>query len=920
MQGTAQYPFAQNNSVFVRKDAKLEVYADATINGNLTFDESTKSVDVSLWKTHSVPDGGYPLEGWFYPYSGNWNVTSLDGYTVFTTTVGSKNRRTNNGDYAVHVTGNLTISKDADETDSYGSVLVRVKPTLEALAGVGDTTGTITNIGDRFKVIGAAGTFNNDPVPFVTVYNSIYGFRIPRENADTNGITVELRHNVDQLYLQEWRFTDRGYGDQFGLGNGHNFEIAIFYDCSSTRKDTRGNFLDDDGNVIIPRAYFGSYYDGIESTMDQTNIFDENSKVWFTPYYNEDSSGIINVSNDITFKAFFSYASDDKGNSRPAIILQGTSYKPEVKLVAALARLGWYPDGSGTTLQLTDSDAAVNSYYVVPAYKVYTFTRAGSSSSSDDPIQQSTAAVTITSGDVLVDGEGSSVTFVVEGMRQRTGTQSALPTLVNGAYVYLNGAAEDEYVMKDSGGQDTRVNNVKVVLFDGAVYAPGVGSHDITDFTTTQTDSGTLFTVSESALRGTGTKYAATKQLAVLATKVDTGKQIMTDLVSVTLLSSTAGRTSLAADSLNSRVTIGDSAQQFFYDINYSDLNIGVASADAIQLLPYNFPSWLKFDGKGDIISYTIDPTAIPASAVGTKTYNVLAYVGDDATSNTHARLYTFTVTVNAAEVSRLTVSPASLTLSTTGESETIQFTVSNATSATRGFTIYNLDNAPSTLLSSYRLNIVGNDSARVTANSEGVSAGTYRYHVEYDAILSADFRVVVELPPSASLTIDVAEDYPSGFESSPIEGYTYRTVLSAAAADFSGDVPAINWSLDTGNMASELYGYQSGDYYVVEGIAKRQVVDDENVEQTFTVNAKAGDVSAEPFTTTFTVEEDANEEVTYPNVGDITFTGSSEAVTTGYRAMFPVRTTTTTELVTLPGWLKPVYEGDPEDLSLIHI
>lgn len=1017
--GTDNYSFAKNNSVLVKQDGKLEFPFGAKINGNLTLEASTgvQTTDpndpqgVMAWYEDDdqpsdpagvLPNMDYPREEYFSPYfpidydadgvadrfSGNkklaegvwnhgwWDNARLNTFTVLTTRLTKETRVDNNGGtYAVTVEGTLALSGDTALTNPNtpaamypGKVMVRVKPDLDILDASDETVGTLTNGGQRFKVVGKeTGAKTND---FVPVYNAIYGFRIPREraNADTTGgVVFELRRNVGQLTLRNWEFTEDGYGDEFGLPNGHNFKIRIYYDQKGTipantdtwnyqlgraTNDGVNDDFDDDGLVTYFGEYptYKDYRGGVEHTTGQENVLDEGT-VWYAEggSLQENKPGRAYVSRDIQFTARLirEAVTDRNGNTHAGYIeLVGTSYQEIVKLPKiAIARNNIRPFevlqnveiGQGVALDPIKSfpfwpaSPALYSMYVVPSYKQYTFARNGVTIPADNEADMSNVTPRTEGSTSFIEGSDASVTFVVPGMWKAPNAATSAPVLTENGYVWNYGASnEDMYYMKDSNGRDVRVNNLVLRVYKG-LAALAASEEDYTDYPAESFDievtaDGAVITAPASVL-GTAEQFSNTRQVSLRGKRADETGTIYTNPLTYTLFAASTGESSHAED-LDLTITSGDgTGTQRHFAIDYSDL--GVTNGNNIHLLAYNLPSWITLDGlNGDIISYTVTGTP---DAIGTFTYSVLAYDSSTGAS----KEYTFTVTVNPVEVPTLTATSATVSA---GKSTTVTLTVTGGDDDTRRtFAIKPLGgNSPTNIFDmTSGINITGNGTATLNVTTvKTQTPGTFKYSASESGSsgLYAEFSVTVREPDRATVTIDsyTIEGYENELDGELTENYTYHAAFTATLSDFEGDLPEVEWSIESTDMNCVLYTLQSMDYpededpvslFIVEGVAKRNIRSGEDVAQLLKVSARAGTVEVEEPTeieVTVVADENVTEGyVTYPNSKDITFTGDSNAVTTGYRAMFPANTIASASDVTLPLWLAPVLNDDEDVIGV---
>ena len=948
--GAEYYPVANNNSIMVRHDAKLEIDRGAVVGGHLTFEPSSgtfsPAIDVATLDPDGVLNHGitnayrafrfashyitilcpvhanlitqesieeirllneYPAdedfisdEGWYdgangfvngfaFTYNGRINGPTInstldyplkgfmDNYTAFTTQVGARNRWDNEaGEYAVTVKGDLTLARD--EFAGYsgrGQVFVRVKPDLTAY-----DTHEFTTIAKRFKVIGAeAGEGGNYTSDFVTPYNRFFLFRIPSDKTDTHGVTVENRDEIALVTLGDWYFM-RG-GDDFGLGYGHDFTIRVPFKIMYRDEEvTIQREVDENNDVryvlglgtekylIQGCPVFFTYDEGMASSVE--NVSDITALTTLATIV--DNGNRKYVSDDITVNAEFEVVEDEQ-----FIRLIGTSYSGEkpVKVRLALYLVN-VTSGKATWLD-----------GVVPAFRELTLVREGVT--PPDTGTQFSSAKTEAVGDtdftVSADAEAS---FKVEGVRRATyETNTSTPELVNGTYQWNVKAETGTYYMYDAQGKEARVTDLVVVRYDGDYLKRTATATEIDEgFTLTVNTEGAIVSLPVKLLGTTGSAFNAEKGLALKAKRIDSTGEIITVPVAFTLHSEVAEADRIAAPELDNIVSKGGKSVQGVYDIDPGVFGENVNPND-IKLIPYGLPSWLGFYGNGGTISYQTGNL----SGVEAKTYDfqVLAYVGDNATTSPH-KLYTFQITVmdpvepHIEPVDDVTIN----VLVGATETATLTFVSDDATVVTWSFTP---EGIPGLLTGS-----VSGNTYTLTANAAGVAAGSYEYTVNVnDGAYSRKVTVVVS-EPEFEITVDS-----NGFDSSPIDGRTYTAVFSAAGA--KADVV---WELTDGTQ-NKLYSYTAGGKFYVEGVAKHaQDSDGNDIEQTFTVKATAGEAAAGPVEVSFTVEAE-DEDIAAAAKSLEPAAGSHDAVDAAYVVNFEPGVTADAASVYLPGWLTTI-------------
>ena len=862
--GNGEYfPLAHKNSLYAEGDVKLEITRGATIDGHLTFAGSTNPVPA--WDDDFI-DGIYPKDYWFND-AGIINDDALQNYSSFTTQIGKRNRVTNEGgEYSVNVTGDITLSKDAFGVYP-GNIMVRAKPDLDIFDGYGFTT-----IGERFKMLGTTEDRNYED-GFATVNNPIFRFRIPSANADPNGVTVEERKELAILTLGSGSFI-RG-GEEFGLGDGHNFAIKIPFKVIyrgeeitlNTQADgnTTRYYIDLDGvkHTFRLRPYFATYSDG--SQWRVSNVLDETAL----------SETLVR--DDITLRAEV-----DVTFGEQYIRLIGTSYTGDNPVDVQLALIATAILG-GSRVDFADD--------VVPGFKIYTFIREGVTPPAQG-LQWSTAETEAVDETDFTVGRAATVKFKVDGVRKATYETAAAPVYTENGYVWNDGTITTDYFMPDANSREAKVGTIDAVLFDGDYLSRTTKSSDITgDFTITPDGNGVIVSLSSTLLGNTGTKFDAIKGVSIKGVRSDGYGTIITVPVNFTLHAAMSPDDTIPATTLNNTVVINGDSVSGVYDIPED-----VLSRD-VHLLGYDLPDWLGFYGNGSTIAYqTGDLTGVEP---GTYDFSILAYEGDNALTSNH-KLYTFRINVVALH---LEVAPT--TTMTIPEEGTVKVSVVYGDEdEVRNWTVTAIDDAPKFAAMSGK--VTGNGTIELKLATADLAEGTYNYTIAVGT-LKAEFAVLVKKPDFE--IVEVSNNFDGA-----IAGRTYTAIFQVKG--YEGEIA---WSFESEDVTSEIYTVESGDMFIVEGIARRNydTTEDEDIEQKFILSVTdTVRTGADPFEFGVTVyEEDEDLDPPYAELAPTT--GSHDVVAEGYTVEFPSRITVANDEDSLfmPLWLKPMLDRDGENV-----
>ena len=562
------------------------------------------------------------------------------GVTFFQTSVTKNNK--NDGTYAVKVAKKLTLPKTAN------SVGILANADGNAFA---DATATY---GIRFKVIGStAEVMSGDAKSFFMV-SPDEGVAFQKYTDDKNGVTVELKDELLVLGL-DGSYTFETDSTDFGASGGTAFVIKVPYTVKyagnyvATPKsgDTRIiNGVSEFYGLGELQVEFGTMEDDEFKSTDVGEYSDSKVSVKATVYYAESAT-----------------ATTENILAAQYINLSGTAYDPNVTLAM---KISW-----------TNSSAKTPS----AAYQ-YTFSNKGSASQTDDGEEISDTEAEVSGDNEFTVGEDENFEFTITGMRRPTSTTTATPVLVNRVYVWRVMAVDGNWMMKDADGNWVEVDpaTIRLKVTEGT-EKDYIGSEDLT---LTPVDNDTvLVSVPISKLGGTDGKARAEKTIALVAAAKYEAKTLISDPVTVVLLSSVSADKTVPVDLLTKTVTIGEvsSSDEPFYDITETDISGDVKFLDPTLADGSKVPEWFNWTGANRTLSYTIDPELL--SEAGTYAFSVLAYSGTGTFEDAYKVMYTFTITVNGGsepEKFAITASETAASMKV-GDSKDITFTPANAAS-----------------------------------------------------------------------------------------------------------------------------------------------------------------------------------------------------------------------------------------------
>lgn len=604
---TGEYPIAKKNSLLAGQNVKLEISGGATIDGNLTFEGSTSSLTINY------ADDKYPQSSWL-----NTSPDKLANYSIFTTLVGKNNRVNGGNEYAVKVTGNITLSRDnvKGSTEYYpGRLLVWAKPDLNALDGT-----TITTL-QRFKVLGTTnGTYTSD---FATVKDNVFDFRV--DPTDTKGVTVEVRKDFAVLKLGDCEFEKVSEGS---AAEGKEFIINIPYTLTYHNEVIDISEETEAPNTVTTRFY---YY-----TINGAKLYVNTSNL--VPYFYKYEEGEeIAITDNVYDESKYSSTLSQPGVllqtnidlAKQVITITGTSYSDDVTAYISLR----YKESSDTTY----NPSRVS---VFPAYQEYNF-------NTDKTSPWSKSEADADNGVTFFENDTGNITIKVNDMREAVYTTGSLPSLVNGVYVWNNGTTTKTYAMLDENGDEVQVRDLKIRRYNGD-YLEGAATtdDDLDDDNISASGSVVTITVPVSVLGTTGGTFEAVRSLAIVGTRVDGKGELVTQPIKYYLYAVGASTDKTSIPQLDQTVTIGLEAKGRSIFIKPDAI-----SGDIKQIV-LNVPKGVTYTGTGDVIAYEIGDTS--GLVKGNYTVNVIAYVGDNSTSSTH-KLYTFTINVKDKDAAGLT-------------------------------------------------------------------------------------------------------------------------------------------------------------------------------------------------------------------------------------------------------------------------
>ena len=774
------YPAAKNNSLLVNSDAKLEIDKGGIINGNLKFIAGTNPLSSVVGKWIIIDTIFTNNDGWYSSEAG--------GYTAFATHVGSENRRTGStGEFAVKVTGNIvfddsnipnvgtTVEADGGKTqiEEGGFVVFRTQADPTAF----DSSMTTTR-GQRFMLLGTTGTGTtcdltwNDEFTAIAsgdeyildaflsnvqpAYETKFVFHPTSPKympTDVKGIIFESDNELAIIELGEASFLEGG--SDFGMGDGYNFTVKIPFTVSvqGEQVDLKKEYTTGGYNYYIDSGAYKWYFKPYVAFLK----FD-------SKYYTRDNVPDFDTLQQLSSSDIVASMTFDFSGTEPYIKIVGTSYSG-TKAVPISAALYFEENASqDSTLKMINA--------VIPGFRDYSLIRDGSAHGD----QYSTAAVTALSYVDITEGSSGNVSFTVSNF-WKASTNSSLPTLIDGKYVWDNGADTGTYNMPDASGKSVTVSDVVLILYNGSSTSAAQTVLD-SGFTITSSGTSSTVTLPITSLGTTGGTFDAIKMLAVRATRTEGTGNITTQPVSFTLHSANYASGSVDVSALTRTVRANETTSAD-YVIPASDLT------GSISYIPYNVPSWLNLTTTGNTISYTT--SSLQGVTLGKYDVSVLAYSGENSTSSPH-KLYTFSITVTApAPVSndfslRASSNLVAINLPSSAVVNLTPVRLSGSVryTADRPWVTFSGDVATfaPTVPGSYDVTITATDTGRTTNNTATVSISV---RVTAVFALNAPATAAITLPNSATISLNPAN---------ALGSVSYRS--SHSWVTFSGDVATL--------------------------------------------------------------------------------------------------------------------------------
>ena len=406
-------PLATNNSLLVKKNAKLEIARGGKINGNLAFEPSglemldlnadgdgtdDGELEAGVWPEYSR-NHPYPADEDFHDTEhGGWYTQYINRYTTFATQVGKKNRYTSEtgGVYSVQVTGDIKLSGDNGYGGGNSVVVMRVKPDIDIFDGIFEPPYGIheggTVVGQAFKMLGRAegtnGAFVDD---FAVASNPKFQFFVTGKGADTNGVSVENRTELAILELGDYSFLSDPAN--FGVGGAREFSIKIPF--TVTIRGYKFN-VEEETSEVNGQTYRyievkddalgmgkGKYYFAVRPEFiyyedgEESDEVGNNSEVDTDDYYLNENFAEY-VSNDVTGRL-----EPDIRDDEQYLRFIGTSKTTFDKTTPIRIKLDFVnitnanlPLGMANTFSLLNGS--------VPAYRTYEFSRTGGGNGGSD--------------------------------------------------------------------------------------------------------------------------------------------------------------------------------------------------------------------------------------------------------------------------------------------------------------------------------------------------------------------------------------------------------------------------------------------------------------------------------------------------------------------------------------------------------
>ena len=450
----------------------------------------------------------------------------------------------------------------------------------------------------------------------------------------------------------------------------------------------------------------------------------------------------------------------------------------------------------------------------------------------------------------VAENSSGNVSFTVSNF-WKASTNSSLPTLIEGRYVWDNGADTGTYNMTDASGNSVTVSDVVLILYNGSTTSAAQTVLD-SGFTITSSGTSSTVTLPIASLGTTSGKFDAVKMLAVRATRTEGTGNLTTQPVSFTLHSANYASGSAAVSALTKTVRANETATAS-YTIPATDLT------GTISYIPYNVPSWLTLTTSGNTISYTTGN--LQGVTQGTYDVSVLAYSGENSTSSPH-KLYTFSITVTApapvsndfslrASSNLVAInlpSSAVVNLTPVRLSGSVRYTADRPWVTFSGNTATFAPTAPG----SYDVTITATDTGRTTNNTSTVSISV---SVTANFALRTASTLAIALPDNATLALSHDNAFGSVSYSSNYSWVTFSRDVAVFAPTAPGTYDVMITATDagrtTGNTATANItvtvrpaSATSGDFSLISGTTSQTITLPNTAAITLTPRNALGNVS----------------------------------------------------------------------------
>ncbi len=525
------------------------------------------------------------------------------------------------------------------------------------------------------------------------------------------------------------------------MGDGYDFTVKIPFTVSlqGEQVDLKKGYTTGGYNYYIESGAYKWYFKPYVAFLK----FD-------SKYYTRDNVQDFDTLQQISSSDIVANMTFDFSGTEPYIKIAGTSYSGTKAVPVSVALYLEEDSDQSSTLKMIDAVRA--------GFRDYSLIREGSAYGD----QYSTAAATALSPVDVTEGSSGNVSFTVSNF-WKASTNSSLPTLIEGRYVWDNGADTGTYNMTDASGNSVTVSDVVLILYNGSTTSAAQTVID-SGFTITSSGTSSTVTLPIASLGTTSGKFDSVKMLAVRGTRTEGTGNLTTQPTSFTLHSANYASGSAAVSALTKTVRANETATAS-YTIPATDLT------GTISYIPYNMPSWLNLTTSGNTISYTTgnlqgvtfsrDMAVFAPTAPGTYDVMITATDAGRTTDNTATANITVTVRpasatsgdfslISGATQQTITLpNTAAITLTPRNARGTVSYSANQSWVTFSGNTATLAPTSPGT----YTVIITATDSGRTTNNTATATITLTVNAGEHDFVVSAD-ETNITVGPSGSSTV----------------------------------------------------------------------------------------------------------------------------------------------------------------------